>query len=137
MLYFLVLGDAIRKFTLVTIDKKMKVSQLRETIRKRKENHFNDIKVNADQLILWKMQIPTNGMDLETEIHANDVKKNFRGKELNPFEDAIFYFNKPEYFSEEVLIEISIIIQPSQPAITSKCLLMVYLISILYGRRYL
>ncbi|CAG8634720.1 14475_t:CDS:1, partial [Funneliformis mosseae] len=77
--------NAIRKSTLVTIDKKMKVFQFREIIRKHKENHFNDIKADADQLILWKVQISTNDMNLETEIHANDVKKEFRGEELNPF----------------------------------------------------
>jgi len=126
MLFFIVLGDAIRKSTLVTIDKEMKVSQLREIIRKHKENHFNDIKVDADQLILWKVQIPTNDMNLETEIHANDVKKEFGGEELNPFKNAIDYFNEPEHLSEEVPTEISIIVQ-LPPATTGKCLPMLYL----------
>jgi hypothetical protein len=68
------------------------------------------------------VQIPTNDMNLETEIHANNVKKEFRGKELNPFKNAIDYFNEPKHLSEEVPTEISIIVQLPQLTTTSKCL---------------
>ena len=47
--------------------------------------------------------------NLETEIHANNVKKEFGGEELNPFKNVVDYFNKPEHLSEEVPTEISII----------------------------
>src|ERR1051325_6308728 len=84
--------------------------------------YFIVLKVDADELILWKVQIPTNDMNLETEIHANNVKKEFRGKELNPFKNAIDYFNEPKHLSEEVPTEISIIVQLPQLTTTSKCL---------------
>ncbi|RIA79431.1 hypothetical protein C1645_745917 [Glomus cerebriforme] len=57
-------------------------------------------------------------MEKEIEIHANDVKKEFRGKELNPFKNAINYFNEPEHLLEEVFTEISIIVQFPPPNTT-------------------
>jgi len=85
----------------------MKVSQLREIIRKHKENHFNDIKVDADQLILWKVQIPTNDINLETEIHANDVKKEFGGAELNTFKNATDYLHETERLKAHTLCDVT------------------------------
>ena len=75
MLYCLVLGEAIRNTFLVTINEKTEVPELREIIRKKKEYYFDDLKADADQLILWKVEINVENMDLNTTICANDVKK--------------------------------------------------------------
>ena len=124
MLYCLVLGEAIRNTFLVTINEKTEVPELREIIRKKKEYYFNDLK--ADQLILWKVEINAENMDLNTTICANDVKK---GEELDPFKGVYVYFNKPEHLSKEKPSSriINIIVQPPPPATTGKCLPMVYL----------
>ena len=126
MLYCLVLGEAIRNTFLVTINEKTEVPELRETIRKKKEYYFNDLKADADQLILWKVEINAENMDLNTTICANDVKK---GEELDPFKGVYVYFNKSEHLSKEKPSSriINIIVQPSPPATTGKCLPMVYL----------
>ena len=126
MLYCLVLGEAIRNTFLVTINEKTEVPELREIIRKKKEYYFNDLKADADQLILWKVEINAENMDLNTTICANDVKK---GEELDPFKGVYVYFNKSEHLSKEKPSSriINIIVQPSPPATTGKCLPMVYL----------
>ena len=127
MLYCLVLGEAIRNTFLVTINEKTRVPELREIIRKKKEYYFNDLKADADQLILWKVEINAENMDLNTTICANDVKK---GEELDPFKGVYVYFNKPEHLSKEKPSSriINIIVQPPPlPATTGKCLPMVYL----------
>jgi hypothetical protein len=78
----------------------MEVSKLRIIIRKNKNNYFNDIKADADQLILWKVEIPTDVMNLVTEIRANDIKKELGGEKLSPFKKACVYFSEQEYLSE-------------------------------------
>jgi hypothetical protein len=39
-------------------------------------------------------------MTLENEIYAKDVKKEFDGEELDPFEKAVAYFNELDHHQE-------------------------------------
>lgn len=65
------------------------------------------------------------------EININNVKKEFKGEELNLFNTASAYFNEPDHLLKEVPAKyiINIFIQLPLPVTTGKCLPIVYLLN--------
>jgi hypothetical protein len=126
MLYCLVLGDSIRNAFLVEVSRDLSVSYLRKKIWEEKKNFFSEIRIDADRLKLWKVNISTKGKNLNTEIHAGDeeIKEQLVDEnELDPLQDVEDYFVDSEAFSSQKPTNrvIRILIQPDY----GKCLYVV------------
>ena len=99
MLYCLVLGDIIEKSFTVEVSRDLSVSVLRKTIWEEKKNFFNENKIDADQLKLWRVNIPVDGLDLETKINAEDIKEQLVNEnKLSTFKVVENYFDDEEAF---------------------------------------
>ena len=119
MLYCLTLGDAIERSFLVEISKDLSVSDLRKVIKNETEPRFKD--TPANDLILWKVNIPVDNIDSETEIHAEDIKEQLIKKnKLSTFQVVGNYFDDEEALSGQKTSNhvIRIVIQPDY----GKCL---------------
>ena len=115
MLYCLVLGDIIEKSFTVEVSRDLSVSVLRKTIWEEKKNFFNENKIDADQLKLWRVNIPVDGLDLETKINAEDIKEQLVNEnKLSTFKVVENYFDDEEAFSGQSPNnrDIRIVIQP-------------------------
>src|SRR6266480_7636839 len=102
MLYCLVLGDIIEKSFTVEVSRDLSISVLRETIWEKKKNFFNENKIDADQLKLWRVNIPVDGLDLDTKINAEDIKEQLVNEnKLSTFKVVENYFDDEESFSNQ------------------------------------
>ncbi|CAG8679291.1 1176_t:CDS:2, partial [Ambispora gerdemannii] len=95
----------------VKVSEDTKVSRLRKSVRDGKQRFAN---IDEEDLILWKVNIPTYGKDLGTVILADNIKEQLGGVELSPFENVGLYFVELEHFSDQEPISkyIRIIVQP-------------------------
>ncbi|CAG8760808.1 11355_t:CDS:1, partial [Acaulospora morrowiae] len=84
--------DAIKNSFPVDVRKDMTVGHLKKLIKEKKEPHFNHI--SANKLILWSVNIPTEGEDLKTKIYAENIKEKYQGIMLYPFKTVGEYFHE-------------------------------------------
>ena len=116
MLYCLILGDSIRNTFLVEVSKDLPVSNLRKKIWEEKKNFFSEIKIDADRLKLWKVNISMKDKKPSTEICAEDEGiKNLLvdENELLPPQVVGNYFYDEKVFSDQPNNhDIHIVIQP-------------------------
>ncbi|CAG8523005.1 5641_t:CDS:2 [Acaulospora morrowiae] len=75
-IFCIVLGDAIKNSFPVDISEDMYVGSLKYLIKKKKENTF--VNVDACELRLWGVNIPTEGEDPETKIYAENIKEQYQ-----------------------------------------------------------
>ncbi|GES93552.1 hypothetical protein GLOIN_2v1844131 [Rhizophagus clarus] len=83
-LFCLVFGEPIEYAFAVKVDKHETISELKEIIKEKKPNTFND--VDANELILWKINISLD--ELSQITHKNgpstDIKSTLNGEQLLP-----------------------------------------------------
>ena len=128
MAYYLVLGEvpAKRKVDFVKFDFSERVMILRNDIYDKKKNTFSSI--DRNELILWKVDIPFDCENdklkmLDDAFGTINIEQDLKGEEMLPGDKISKYltnFDNPPS-------SIHILVQPSPPATTGKCLPMVYL----------
>jgi hypothetical protein len=131
--YYLVLGEvpAKRKLDYVEFDSSKRIMMLRNTIYDEKKNTFSSI--DRNNLILWKVDIPFDCENdklkmLDNTFGTINIKKDLDGKEMLPGEEISKYLKNSPPSSIHILVQ-----PPPSPAITGKCLPMVYLSNKKFG----
>ncbi|POG61805.1 hypothetical protein GLOIN_2v1786107 [Rhizophagus irregularis DAOM 181602=DAOM 197198] len=123
MAFCFVVGTLIESTFEVTGQAGMSISALREIIYDKNKNYFEEIKVDANKLHLWKVDIPGDVENvklkkLERRSHdindENTTIQELGGEKLTPFK----YFG--DIFACSSSKNIRIIAQPPQPATTGK-----------------
>ncbi|CAG8608357.1 1154_t:CDS:2 [Dentiscutata erythropus] len=91
MIYCLVLGDAINASFSVRGGSDMNVSELKIFIKDLLKPRFDAFAAN--QLKLWQVDIPTNDIDLDDKVNADNIEKELKGVLLSsPFQTVGDYF---------------------------------------------
>ncbi|CAG8849932.1 36822_t:CDS:2, partial [Gigaspora margarita] len=81
----------------IDIEINMKVSQIKQLLINSK-NRF--VGKDAEELILWHVDIPTKDRDLGTTIKIEDIEGSI---EMSPSDDVKKYFGKPEHNNLELI----------------------------------
>ncbi|CAG8774817.1 9208_t:CDS:2, partial [Cetraspora pellucida] len=105
-------GDVIRKAFLIKVSEDTEVSGLRKSIRDGKKRFAH---IDEEDLILWKVNIPTHGKDLGTVI----ISKN-NSEVWSCLHSKMLVFVEPEHFSDKEPINKNIRIIMQLPTTTGK-----------------
>ncbi|CAG8494134.1 16210_t:CDS:2 [Gigaspora margarita] len=109
MIYCLLSGDPIRRAFHIEIHRDMKVSQIRQFLINNKNRFAGK---DAEDLILWHVDIPTKDKDLGTTIKVEDIEG---GIEMSPFNSVTKYFYEQEHYNQELSEDIINIIVELRP----------------------